>query len=121
MRHGCVSREILRWAAEARRDVVLFSREWRTRKFRLGGEESGRFLLLQKCHVAEDVPKFECTGAQRYITTREDAVNGYLAKNVLARGHRVAACGEAVSRCVSSAASKKQEPAEATVRETAHV
>jgi len=25
------------------------------------------------------------------------------AKNILARGHRVAACGEAVSRCVSSA------------------
>jgi putative transposase len=42
------------------------------------------------------------------------------AKNILARGHRVAACGEAVSRCASSAASRKQEPAEATAREATH-
>lgn len=34
--------------------------------------------------------------------------------NILARGHRVAACGEDVSHGASRAASVKQEPAEAT-------
>lgn len=42
------------------------------------------------------------------------------AKNVLARGHRVAACGEDVSHGVSHAASAKQEPTEATVCEATH-
>ena len=51
----------------------------------------------------------------------EDNADVIGAKNVLARGHRVVACGEAVSRCVSSAASSKQEPAEATEREATHV
>jgi hypothetical protein len=44
--------------------------------------------------------------------------------NILARGHRVLACGEAVSRAKVAkpkrAASKKQEPIEATVREVSH-
>jgi putative transposase len=44
--------------------------------------------------------------------------------NILARGHRVLACGEAVSRVKVAkpkrAASKKQEPLEATVREVSH-
>jgi putative transposase len=50
----------------------------------------------------------------------EDNADVVGAKNILARGHRVVACGEAVSRCVSSAASSKQEPAEATEREATH-
>jgi len=47
------------------------------------------------------------------------------AMNVLARGHRVAACGEDVRRAKVArpkrAASAKQEPTEATRREVAHV
>ncbi len=47
------------------------------------------------------------------------------AMNVLARGHRVAACGEDVRRAKVArpkrAASAKQEPTEVTMREVTHV
>ncbi len=50
----------------------------------------------------------------------EDNADVVGAKNVLARGHRVAACGEDVSHGASHAASAKQEPTEATVCEATH-
>ncbi|AOY97459.1 cytosine methyltransferase (plasmid) [Cupriavidus sp. USMAA2-4] len=51
----------------------------------------------------------------------EDNADVVGAINILARGHRVAACGEDVSLGASQAASTKQEPTEATMHEVTHV
>jgi len=51
----------------------------------------------------------------------EDNADVVGAKNILARGHRVAACGEDLSHDASHAASAKQEPTEATMLEATHV
>ncbi|AOY97600.1 cytosine methyltransferase (plasmid) [Cupriavidus sp. USMAA2-4] len=51
----------------------------------------------------------------------EDNADVVGAINILARGHRVAACGEGVSLGASQAASAKQEPTEATMHGETHV
>ncbi|MDR0479106.1 MAG: transposase, partial [Burkholderiaceae bacterium] len=54
----------------------------------------------------------------------EDNADHVGAINILARGHRVAACGEDISRerpaWAKSAASAKQEPTEATMQGETH-
>jgi len=90
----------------------------------------GSLITVPPQHTSQRCPLCGCVSAANRLTQarfrcveclHEDNADVIGAKNILARGHRVAACGEAVRRCVSSAASKKQEPAEATVREIAHV
>jgi putative transposase len=90
----------------------------------------GMLIAVPPQHTSQRCPLCGCVSAENRISQamfccveclHEDNADVVGAKNILARGHRVAACGEAVSRCVSSAPSRKQEPAEATVRETTHV
>ena len=89
----------------------------------------GRLIAVPPQNTSQQCPECGCVSATNRLTQarfrcveclHEDNADVVGAKNILARGHRVAACGEDVSRCVSSAASRKQEPAEATVREAAH-
>ena len=90
----------------------------------------GALITVPPQHTSQRCPLCGCVSAANRFTQakfrcvecrHEDNADVVGAKNILARGYRVAACGEAVRRCVSSAASKKQEPAEATVGEAAHV
>jgi len=90
----------------------------------------GVLIAVPPQHTSQRCPLCGCVSAENRVRQARFCCMGCLyednadvvgAKNVLARGHRVAACGEAVSRCVSSAASRKQEPTEATVRETTYV
>jgi putative transposase len=90
----------------------------------------GRLITVPPQNTSQQCPVCDCVSAANRLTQArfrcveclyEDNADVVGAKNILARGHRVAACGEAVSRCVSSAASRKQDPTEATVHEPAHV
>jgi putative transposase len=89
----------------------------------------GQLLAVPPQNTSQQCPVCGCVSAANRLTQarfrcveclHEEHADLVGAKNILARGHRVAACGEAVSRCVSSAASRKQEPAEATMREATH-
>jgi putative transposase len=89
----------------------------------------GSLIAVPPQNTSQRCPKCDCVSAANRLTQvrfrcvqclHEDNADVVGAKNILARGHRVAACGEAVSRCVSSAASRKQEPAEATLHEATH-
>jgi len=89
----------------------------------------GALIAVPPQNTSRECPECRCVSAANRLTQArfrcvqclyEDHADVVGAKNVLARGHRVAACGEVVSRCVSSAASSKQEPAEATEREATH-
>jgi putative transposase len=89
----------------------------------------GMLIAVPPQHTSQRCPLCDCVSAENRPTQArfhcvqclyEDNADVVGAKNVLARGHRVAACGEAVRRCVSSAASRKQEPAEAIAREATH-
>jgi putative transposase len=89
----------------------------------------GRLIAVPPQDTSRRCPMCKCVSAAnrrtqaRFLCVQclhEDNADVVGAQNILARGYRVAACGEAVSRCVSSAASSKQEPAEATVREAIH-
>jgi putative transposase len=95
-------------------------------KFQWAG---GRLIAVPPQGTSQRCPECDCVSAANRLTQArfrcvqclyEDHADVVGAKNVLARGYRVAACGEAVSRCVSSAASSKQEPTEATEREATH-
>ena len=90
----------------------------------------GTLIAVPSQNTSRECPECRCVNAANRLTQArfrcvqclyEDHADVVGAKNTLARGHRVAACGEVVSRCVSSAASLKQEPAEATEREVTHV
>jgi putative transposase len=89
----------------------------------------GRLIAVPPQDTSRRCPMCECVSAANRLTQarfrcvqclHEDNADVVGAKNILARGHRVAACGEAVSRCVSSATSSKQEPTEATAREATY-
>jgi putative transposase len=89
----------------------------------------GRLIAVPPQNTSQQCPECDCVSAANRLTQarfrcvqclHEDHADVVGAKNILARGHRVAACREAVSRCVSSATSRKQEPVEATVREATH-
>jgi putative transposase len=90
----------------------------------------GMLIAVPPQNTSRTCPVCGCVSAENRLTQArfccvrclyEENADVVGAKNILARGHRVTACGEAVSRCVSSAASRKQEPAEATAREATHV
>ncbi len=89
----------------------------------------GMLIAVPPQQTSQQCPVCDCVSAANRPTQarfccveclHEDNADVIGAKNILARGHRVVACGEAVSRCVSSAASSKQEPVEATEREATH-
>jgi putative transposase len=89
----------------------------------------GRLIAVPPQNTSKGCPMCRCVSAANRLTQarfrcvqclHEDNADVVGAKNILARGHRVVACGEAVSRCVSSATSSKREPAEATEREATH-
>ena len=90
----------------------------------------GRLIAVPPQNTSQRCPLCGCVNAANRLTQArfrcveclcEENADVVGAKNILARGHRVAACGEAVSRCVSRAASRKQEPTEAAIGEATHV
>jgi putative transposase len=89
----------------------------------------GTLIAVPPRNTSQQCPVCGCISAANRLTQamfrcvgclHEDNADVVGAKNILARGHRVVACGEAVRRCVSSAASSNQEPPEATEREATH-
>lgn len=93
----------------------------------------GMLIAVPPHHTSRTCPECGCVSADNRKTQalfrcvecgHEGNADHVGAINILARGHRVAACGEDVSRAkparAARAASAKQDPTEATMREETH-
>lgn len=94
----------------------------------------GMLIAVPPHHTSQTCPECGCVSADNRRTQakfrciacgHEGHADHIGAINILARGHRVAACGEDVSRAgparARRAASQKQEPTEATCSEAGHL